>query len=792
MSLGPALLALAAIASPAGCNAVWGITQLSIDPSSVLPGGDGGDAGEASTGPDGNPDGSLDAVSPDAAPFAPIRVAAGTTTDYVDSFGNVWSQDQAFSGGTVFAADPPLPIRLSDDPALYNSQRYGAGGSSFDYSFSVPDGSYVVTLYFAENDLSKPGQRVFNVAIDGNPVLTDFDIVQTTGGMYIPVVESFPVTVTTGQIAIHFSPGSAQNPMINAIEIENPTKPLPPPKGYVAPSFFGMGFAAPGVDTWPAFYVASFRAWDWTCAAGGCQSATWAAIETSRGVYDWSTVDAQLAAVTAAAPAADVVWTFGAVPGWANGNQSRRAPPQNLQDLYDFAQAVVSRYKGRVQDYECWDQLDTGWDGTVAQMATICKNVFGIVHATDPSARVLTPSVSSLSGSSVLQSYLDAGGGAYADVFNTHGYPVYQMPTYPEQVAYFASQMSALGAYYMPNAPFYVAEGGYGTTASVAGDLEPPFVAIYHALLASGGVGLSEWSVYDSPAGSTATGPLWDAEATPIGLNPSGVAYRELSKWLVGATFTKPIARQAGTNGVRNAVAAGAVAGTPGTLPTNWFLNAPDTANGISSEVVGTGVEGGIPYLDWRVYGTATTGASLYTQITMEEPGQMPTTLGEQWTECVDVRMIAGSLDAQGISLQGNGFGMGSYTETFLYASIEPFAKVPLGQQVHCASAAVGNAATTSVTPLVSVSYAVGGAFDVTLRVGAPLMDSGSIWLGTISRPLPPGYQADIAWDAAGGPTPFPTSRAFVRTNQAALSAVQGGTVTLTNAPILLESVQGP
>ena len=47
----------------------------------------------------------------------------------------------------------------------------------------TPGGSYNVRLDFAEIFFASPGQRVFNVAINGAAVLKNFDIVATTGGI---------------------------------------------------------------------------------------------------------------------------------------------------------------------------------------------------------------------------------------------------------------------------------------------------------------------------------------------------------------------------------------------------------------------------------------------------------------------------------------------------------------------------------------------------------------------------------------------------------------------------------
>jgi len=62
------------------------------------------------------------------------------------------------------------------------------------------------------------------------------------------------------------------------------------------------------------------------------------------------------------------------------------------------------------------------------------------------------------------------------------------------------------------------------------------------------------------------------------------------------------------TNSIRNSTAQGAVAGTPGTVPTNWLISSD--ANGIAREIIGTGVENGITYLDLKYSGTPTATAA--------------------------------------------------------------------------------------------------------------------------------------------------------------------------------------
>lgn len=145
--------------------------------------------------------------------FSPIHVNAGGGA-YTDSTGTAWSADTGYgaAGGTYAQS---VSIANTNDPALYQTSRYG----QFTYTFSVPNGSYVVNLKFAEPVMGGPGQRVFDVNINGAPALSNFDICQQAGGMRIALDRSFPVSVSNGQVAIAFLPGSANWPTVNGIEV---------------------------------------------------------------------------------------------------------------------------------------------------------------------------------------------------------------------------------------------------------------------------------------------------------------------------------------------------------------------------------------------------------------------------------------------------------------------------------------------------------------------------------------------------------------------------------------------
>ncbi|HEY1338209.1 MAG TPA: malectin domain-containing carbohydrate-binding protein, partial [Bryobacteraceae bacterium] len=152
--------------------------------------------------------------SPSPSPTAslPIRINAGGS-GFVDSAGHTWQADNAFSGGATWSV--VNSISNAGAPALYQTCRYG----EFSYNENVPNGAYAVNLKFAEISMNGPGQRVFSVAINGSTVLNNFDIYAQAGGKFIALDKSFPVNVTGGRITVQFTDGSANSPLVSAIEI---------------------------------------------------------------------------------------------------------------------------------------------------------------------------------------------------------------------------------------------------------------------------------------------------------------------------------------------------------------------------------------------------------------------------------------------------------------------------------------------------------------------------------------------------------------------------------------------
>ncbi|KAM3222363.1 putative LRR receptor-like serine/threonine-protein kinase [Capsicum annuum] len=126
---------------------------------------------------------------------------------------------------------------------LYTTARVSPLSLTY-YGQCLMNGSYTVKLHFAEiiftNDtsFSSLGERIFDVYLQENLVLKDFNIAKEAGGPGIPIVKTFTVNVTSHTLKIHFywagrgTTGipvrGVYGPLISAISVDaNFPPPLP-------------------------------------------------------------------------------------------------------------------------------------------------------------------------------------------------------------------------------------------------------------------------------------------------------------------------------------------------------------------------------------------------------------------------------------------------------------------------------------------------------------------------------------------------------------------------------------
>jgi hypothetical protein len=132
--------------------------------------------------------------------------------------GRTWTADQYFIGGNPYT-DGTNTIANTLDNNLYQTERYG----EFRYEIPVPaNGSYEVTLHFAELYWQGIGERLFNVDIESTAEFKNVDIVALGEGKRLQAVTlGSIITVNDGFISIELSNSvpRVDNPKLSGIEI---------------------------------------------------------------------------------------------------------------------------------------------------------------------------------------------------------------------------------------------------------------------------------------------------------------------------------------------------------------------------------------------------------------------------------------------------------------------------------------------------------------------------------------------------------------------------------------------
>lgn len=216
---------------------------------------------------------------------------------------------------------------------------------------------------------------------------------------------------------------------------------------------------------------------------------------------------------------------------------------------------------------------------------------------------------------------------------------------------------------------------------------------------------------------STATcfGP--DGKLRTVAANVPRIDYDPVTGKCLGLLVEESRSNMVANNGTSGAVVG--VLGSGGSLPTGW--SAP-TSNGLTAEVLSIGVEDGIPYIDVRFYGTATTNyqgmifgnvsgyapstayvGSIYTKLLS---GGIPATGAVQFK--IRYNHSTGSTDINGV------FNNSSFVADKLRAN-----RLPTTGTTSSNSTGAGQL-------LMVFNYTTGTVIDFSLRLGLPQLEAGS------------------------------------------------------------------
>lgn len=155
-------------------------------------------------------------------PFQTISVNVGSNAQYLDASGTVWIEDRPYTkgsfghigGNNAFFARGEI-IKSTHDVPLY----YSFLDSLQGYRLDVKDGRYKVTLYFAESKDLTPGERLFDIVINGQTLIHDLDLAAAYG-YAMAIKKTFVVDATGGRGIQIDLPARKGGAVLSGIKVE--------------------------------------------------------------------------------------------------------------------------------------------------------------------------------------------------------------------------------------------------------------------------------------------------------------------------------------------------------------------------------------------------------------------------------------------------------------------------------------------------------------------------------------------------------------------------------------------
>jgi hypothetical protein len=158
----------------------------------------------------------------------------------------------------------------------------------------------------------------------------------------------------------------------------------------------------------------------------------------------------------------------------------------------------------------------------------------------------------------------------------------------------------------------------------------------------------------------------------------------------------------------------GAVAGSPGTLPTNWT----QSGGGGLTTTISLGNESGLPYVDIRYNGTAT---QTFIELRFEGTTAIAALTAQTWTASSYLKAISGTIPTSQLTIIERTAAGGFITQgSTLSTPTSTLQRFTLTRTLS------GGVTVAFVQPLILFSLTNGATYDFTIRIAAPQMELGA------------------------------------------------------------------
>ncbi len=381
---------------------------------------------------------------------------------------------------------------------------------------------------------------------------------------------------------------------------QQPTFELTPPHVPVPSSYFDMNILFHPLNhvPWPAAPLGGWRT----------SHTSWADLEPEPGQWRFDLLDKYVG--WSQEHRVPILMPLAYTPPWASSTPNASTDvepgnppglsgaPRDMNDWRVFVRTVATRYKGRIRNWEIWNEPNRpqSWTGSVEQMVVMAREAYTILKQIDPGCTVVSPAPTGVYGLKFFDAYLAAGGARYADVIGYHFYVGEHEP--PESMVALIGRVKTIVAKYgLAAKPLWNTEAGWLGPDLLPSDTAAAWLAQAYLFNWAAGVSRFYWFAWENHH-DTRIELVGKDNAT---LTPAGRAFVTIQTWMTGAVVT-------GCAGAANGIwtcamtRSGPIAhvlwsvkgDTPFSIPDAWRAQEIDSLDGSKSSLQGKSIQIGL------------------------------------------------------------------------------------------------------------------------------------------------------------------------------------------------------
>jgi hypothetical protein len=309
---------------------------------------------------------------------------------------------------------------------------------------------------------------------------------------------------------------------------------LTPSQEPIPPSYFDLNILFHPLTKvpWPAVPFGGWR----------LSHVNWADLQPQEGAFYWDLLDKY--ANWGEQHHTEILMTLTFSPQWASQTPDAvtdskpgiSGAPRDMELWRTYVRAVATRYKGRIHEFEIWNEPNRkkSWTGDMDTLITMTREASRILKEVDPNNLVISPPPTGPESIGFFKDFLSKGGAKYTDIIGYHFYVAHSDG--PEAMVTLIQQVKdAMHQYNVGEKPLWDTEAGWLGPDFFPDDKQSAYVARAYILNWAARVDRFYWYAWEDHHGTQIELVQKDNST----LTAAGRAFVTIQDWLKGSVMKR-------------------------------------------------------------------------------------------------------------------------------------------------------------------------------------------------------------------------------------------------------------